>query len=148
MGNSLDGKGLNVSRKISKSIGILYKSSFCLSTAIFRIFYYSLIYPYLLYCVSVWGLTYNLKRIVTFLKKSNIRIVAKVPFDSHTDPIFRDLEVLKFSDVVLFHSEKFMFFFSKGLLLNSFNDMFTLANYIHTYNARNSSNCNFYIPLV
>ena len=41
-----------------------------------------------------------------------------------------------------------MFFFSKGLLLNSFNDMFTLAHHIHPYNTRNSSNCNFYIPLV
>ena len=89
----------------------------------------------------------HLKRIVTFQKKA-IRIVAKVPFDSHTDPIFRDLEVLKFSNVVLFHLGKFMFFFSKGFLPNSFNDMFTLANYIHPYNTRNSSNSNFYIPLV
>ena len=100
--------------KNSKSIGILYRSSFCLSTASLRILYYSLIYPYLIYCVSVWGLTYNsnLKIIVTFQKKA-IRIVAKVPFDSHADPIFRDLEVLKFSDVVLFYLGKFMFFFSK-----------------------------------
>ena len=33
---------LNISRKISKSIGILYNSSFCLSTASLRILYYSL----------------------------------------------------------------------------------------------------------
>ena len=120
-----------------KAIAILYKSSFCLSTASLRILYYSLIYPYY---------NSNLRRIVTFQKKA-IRIVAKVPFDSHTDPIFRDLEVLKFSDV-LFHLGKFMFFFSKGLLPNSFNYMFTLANHIHPYNTRNASNCNFYIPLV
>jgi len=62
----------------------------------------------------VCGLTYNcnLKRIVTFQKKA-IRIVAKVPFDSHTDPILRDL---KFSDVVLFYLGKFMFFFSIHLM--------------------------------
>ena len=96
------------------------------------------------------GLTYNncnLKRIVTFQKKA-IRIAAKVPFDSHTDPILRDLEVLKLSDVVLFHLGMFMFFFSIGLLLNSFNDMFTLANHNHPHNTRNTSNCNFYIPLL
>ena len=109
-----------------------------------RILYYSLIY-----CVSVWGLTYNsnLKRSVTFQKKA-IRIVAKVPFDSHTDPIFRDLKLLKFSDLVLCHLGKFMFFSSKGLLPNSFNDMFTVAHHIRLFNTRNSSNCNFYIPLV
>ena len=62
---------LNVSRKISKSIGILYKSSFCLSTAALRILYYSLIYPYLIYCVSVWGSTYNsnIKKLLHFRKK-------------------------------------------------------------------------------
>ena len=80
----------------------------------------------------MWELTCNsnLKRIVTFQKEA-IRIVAKVPFDSHTDPIFRDLEVLKLIYVVLFHLGKFMFFFSKGLLRNSFNDMLRLANHIY-----------------
>ena len=58
----------------------------------------------------MWGLTYNsnLKRKVIFQKKA-IRIVAKKSFHSHTDPVFRDLEVLKFSDVVLFHLGKFVF---------------------------------------
>ena len=50
-------ENLNVSRKISKSIGILYRSSFCLSTASLRILYYSLIYPYfnnlLRFCVGI-----------------------------------------------------------------------------------------------
>ena len=39
---------------LNVSIGILYKSSFCLSTASLSILYYSLIYPYIIYCVSVW----------------------------------------------------------------------------------------------
>ena len=44
---------LGVSRKISKSIGIIYKSSFCLPKTSLRSLYYSLVYPYLTYCVSV-----------------------------------------------------------------------------------------------
>ena len=54
---------LSVSRKISKSIGIIYKSSFCLPKTSLHCLYYSLVYPYLIYCVSVWGSTYqsNLK---------------------------------------------------------------------------------------
>ena len=50
---------LNVTRKISKSIGIIYKSSFCHQTSLLCIIYYSLVYPYLMYCVSVWGSTYK-----------------------------------------------------------------------------------------
>ena len=46
---------LSLSRKISESIGIIYKSSFCLHKTSLRSLYCSLVYPYLTYCVSVWG---------------------------------------------------------------------------------------------
>ena len=108
---------LSVSRKISKSIGIIYKSSFCLPKTSLRSLYYSLVYPYLTYCVSVWGSTYqsNLNRII-ILQKKIIRIISKVSFDAH----------------------------KRDLLPNYFRDMFTLASQIHSYNTRNSSL--FYIP--
>ena len=55
----------NLTRKISKSLGIIYKSSFCLKNSLCTL-YYSLVYPYLYYCACVWGLTYhsNLKRLL------------------------------------------------------------------------------------
>ena len=64
---------LSVSRKISKSIGIIYKSSFCLPKTSLHCLYYSLVYPYLLYCVSVWGSTYqsNLRRVFNLQKEDN-----------------------------------------------------------------------------
>ena len=52
---------LSVSRKISKSIGIICKSSFCLSKTSLHCLFYSLVYPYLIYCVSLWGSTYQSK---------------------------------------------------------------------------------------
>ena len=49
----------NVARKVSKSVGIIYKSSFCLNkTSLCTLYYYSLVYPYLHYCATVWGSTY------------------------------------------------------------------------------------------
>ena len=62
----------NVARKISKSIGVNYKASFCLPTSSLLTLYYSLVYLYLVYCVSVWGSTYpsNLKCILLLGKKS------------------------------------------------------------------------------
>ena len=45
----------NVSREIAKSIGIIFKSRFCLSLSPLRTLYYSLVYPYLMYFVSVWA---------------------------------------------------------------------------------------------
>ena len=91
---------INVSRKISKSIGIIYKSSFCLPKTSLRSLYYTLVYPYLIYCVSVWGSTYhsNLKRII-ILQKKIIRIISKDSFDSHTDVLFKEQMILKFPDI-------------------------------------------------
>ena len=80
---------LSVSRKISKSIGIIYKSSFCLPKTSLRSLYYSLVYPYLIYCVSVWGSIYqsNLNRVI-ILQKTILRLLSKVSFDSHTGVLF------------------------------------------------------------
>ena len=137
---------LNVSRKILKSIGIIYKSSFCLSAVSLRTLYFSLVYPYLIYCITVWGSTYqtNLKRLIT-LQKKVIKIISNVPFDAHTDNLFRDHQILKFNDIYLFQSAKFMFLYTKGLLPNTFSNMFTLTNQIHSYNTRNS-NCFYVFP--
>ena len=93
---------LSVSRKISKSIGIIYKSSFCLPKTSLHCLYYSLVYPYLIYCVSVWRSTYqsNLSR-VFILQKKIIRIISKVSFDSHTDVLFKEHGILKFFDILI-----------------------------------------------
>ena len=79
----------NVATKISKSVGIIYKSSFCLNKTSLCTLYYSLVYSYLHYCSSVWGSTYqaNLKRLIT-LQKKVIRIISRSSFDAHTNPIF------------------------------------------------------------
>ena len=39
----------NVAREVSKSVGIIYKSSFCLNKTSLCTLYYSLVYPYLHY---------------------------------------------------------------------------------------------------
>ena len=130
---------LNVSRKISKSIGIIYKASFCLPSTALVTIYYSLIYPYLMYCVSVWGSTYksNLKSIF-LLQKKLVRIISKAPFDAHTGPLFKDLQILKFHNIYKYHTGKLMFLFTKNLLPNYFKSMFILTSRVHSYNTRSS----------
>ena len=87
---------LSVSGKTLKSIGIIYKSSFCLPKTSLRSLYYSLVHPYLIYCVSVWASTYqsNLSRII-ILQKKIIRTKYKVSFDSHTSVLFKEQKIFK-----------------------------------------------------
>jgi hypothetical protein len=107
-----------VARKISKSVGIIYKASFFLFKSTLRKLYFSLVYPYLQYCKTVWDSTYptNLNRII-LLQKHIIRILDKQPFDAHTDPLFIKLKILKFDWIYLHHLGKFMYQYHNGLLL-------------------------------
>ena len=52
-----------ISQKISKSCGIIYRIRNTLDIKSKRLIYYSLIHPYLTYCVNVWSSTHrtNLK---------------------------------------------------------------------------------------
>ena len=90
--------------KLSKSIGIIHKSRFFLSTHSLRTLYNSMILPYLYYCNLAWGGTYktNLQRIV-ILQKRAVRIVNNSTYDANTGPIFKKLELLKFHDINLFN---------------------------------------------
>ena len=77
-----------ISTKIVKGTGILIKARFCLSKETLVSLYYTLIYPYLTYCNSVWGdsFLYNLNS----LHVLQIKVVKK----AYTEPLFKELEIL------------------------------------------------------
>ena len=136
----------NVARKVSKAVGIIYKSSFCLDNSSLQILYFSLIYPYLFYCVSVWASTYpsNLRRLIT-LQKRVIRIMSRSAFDAHTDPLFKNLKILNLESIYKFQVGKFMYQYRSGLLPDSFNNMFLVTHQVHSYGTRSSKF--FHLPL-
>ena len=84
----------NILSKVSKSIDIIYKASLCLPTSTFFTLCYSLFYPYLLYCIMVWGFTYpsTLKHIA-LLQIKVVRFISRSTFNAHTEPIFRQLKI-------------------------------------------------------
>ena len=58
--------------------------------------YNSLIMPHIKYCILLWG--YANKRIFKLLKKA-VRIIYKKHRLSHTDPIFKNLNLLEINDI-------------------------------------------------
>ena len=122
----------NVVRKVSKSVGIIYKSSFCLNKTSLCTLFHSLVYPYLHYCAGVWGTSYlsNLKRLIN-LRKRDFKIVSRSSFDAYANPIFVNLRILKFEDIIKLQIGKVMYLYKNGLLPNSFNDMFLLNCDVH-----------------
>ena len=127
----------NVARKVSKSVGIIYKSSFCLNKTSLCTLYYSLVYPYLHYCASVWGSTYqspNLKRFIN-LQERAIRIVSRSSFEAHANTIFVSLWIPKFEDIIKFQIGKVMYVYKTAFFLTmSMRCFYLTVTYIHIIN--------------
>jgi len=87
----------NISIKIAKSIGVIFRIVYLLPSNIRLNLYYSLIYSYLSYCNIAWASNYTsrLKRF-SVLQRRAVRIVARRSPTSHAINKFYDLRILVF----------------------------------------------------
>ena len=127
-----------VANKISKTIGIINKLKYQLHQTTLLTIYNSLILPHLNYCLLAWG--HDSKRIHKLQKKA-IRIIEKSHFFSHTDPIFKKLNVLKIYDLQYVQQLKFYFKYTNRCLPVYFqNFTFQTGLETHNYNTRGCTN--------
>ena len=83
--------------------------------------YHSLINSHLLYCLPVWscGLESTLTRLIKMQKRA-IRIVTNKRYNSHTVPIFKDLEILPLKESAIYTKILFIYDYINGKLPESF----------------------------
>jgi hypothetical protein len=127
-----------ISKKIAKYGGILNKLKHYLPTPILRILYFSMIQSSLNYCSLSWGIKND--RIFK-LQKKIIRIISKSKYNAHTDPLFKQLNILKFNDMIKVKAAKFYFKYCNNRLPQYFKS-FRLEpqSQLHSYNTRNNTN--------
>ena len=83
-----------LSKKISRGNGVLSKIRYYVNNSILQQLYYSLIYPFLTYGLSVWGNTYNTTlRPLLMLQKRAIRIITFSKPDEDSEQLFKALEI-------------------------------------------------------
>ena len=117
----------SVKCRISKSIGILNNIKNLVPLEILRNLYFNLIYPYLNYCIVVWGGTNNshLSQVIN-LQKRAIRVINKKSFFYHTNSLFIQSKILKFKDIYKFRVGDYFY-------TNDLRDFFSRA---HTHDTR------------
>ena len=94
--------------------------------------YNALIYPFLIYSIIIWGNTYpTTTHPLLVLQKKATRIMTFSQLNAHFSPLFRDLSILKFPDLVAFHTAIFMYKFYNNILPSVFTNLFTPVNKIH-----------------
>lgn len=116
----------HVKTKIARGIGIINKAKQVFNIPTLTTLYYSFIYPYLSYCIEVWGKAAAIHLNSLFkLQKRVVKNIRSVPIRTESDPIFRQLGILRLSDIYRYQVITFMFKFIKGMLPDMFDDMFT-----------------------
>ena len=127
----------HVRNKISKGIGIMYRARKYLSKLSMRKLYYSYIYPYLIYCIEVWGISphTHLKPLL-LLQKKIVRIMTFSTYYAHTAPIFKDISILTIDKLIVHRIRIAMYKYSNGLLPDVFNTLYVKNSEIHTYSTR------------
>ena len=86
----------HVCSKLSSGSWALIKLMNYVYTTMLKTVYYALIYSYLQYCVSRWGLALTtVLDLLVRIHKCIIRIITNSPFLSHTNHLFQKLNFLK-----------------------------------------------------
>ena len=152
-----------ISKKLARSIGIMYKLRPFVDTKIMKNVYYSIIYPHLIYGIQVWGLAFKteLKNIETMQKRAVRMITFNDSFNihgyglCHSLPLFQQLEFLKISDIYKVQLSKFIHECENGHAPEQFNTWFAHNNEIHDHYTRSNvqiindnvlSTTNLFIP--
>jgi hypothetical protein len=122
--------------KLSQYSGILNSLKRYLPSHILKSIYSTMINSSLNYCILAWGFaSNNLNR----LQKRLVRTVAGAKYNAHTEPIFKNLNLLKLEDIFKLNMLKFYYKLINDKLPDHFTNFNLIQfNTIHTYDTRHN----------
>ena len=119
-----------IANKLSRTIGIMHKLRKILPMQILKLMYSSMILPPLYFAITAWGFTC---RRVYGLQKKAIRIITKSKLNAHTEPLFRELSLLKVNHIFQLQCLKLYYNITHGRTPTFFLSMFVLNDTVHSY---------------
>ena len=132
----------NVTKKISRSVGIICKLRLCMNRSLLRTLYYTLVYSHLNYGIHVWGSACNtdLEKILLLQKKAVRAMTGNKWYQKHSDPgplassnpLFNSLGILKIDDIYRLNIAKFIFSCLSHLTPPIFWEWFSIYNEVAT----------------
>ena len=109
--------------KLSKALYALRMVKNTLNQASLLMLYNSIFHCHLLYAIQIWSCSKSGPINELFkMQKAAIRIIAGSSYNSHTEPLFKKLQVLPLPDLISFSKLQFMQRFWQDFLPTSFND--------------------------
>ncbi len=132
----------NLTHKLSKANYLLNTVKNYVPINNMRTLYNSLFVTHLNYGLQIWGpnLLKSHENVLFKLQKKSVRIVTKAQYNSPTNDIFKELNILKFDDMINMEINKFMYKFKYSHLPKPLSAVFTRNQEVHNYNTRNANN--------
>ena len=124
-----------LSKKISKTIGILARLKHSLPSETLLNIYNALILSHLNYGTTLWGGQSN--KLIKMQKKC-IRIITNSKFNAHTTLLFKKLNLLRLEDICALHDYKLCYKIMNNLTPEYFKFILSSNNTSHGYNTRHT----------
>ena len=126
-----------IAPKLTRALGMLTKIRYFVDANTLRSIYFGIFSSIMLYGVQIWGqLSNKYVNRITRLQDNAIRIIIFSKFHDSRGQLYKNKNILKFSDNV--HLLNFLFAFDnyKGYLPSIFDNYFTYSNEQHNYPTR------------
>ena len=124
--------------KLSRTNALLYKLRNYVSFNTLKAIYFAIFDSHINYADLIWGQNPNSKLRVNTLWKKTVRIVNNQPKNSHSGPLFKQNNILKFEDKILIGNIIFISKSINNLLPPIFKNWFIFCSEIHSYNTVSS----------
>ena len=134
-------------KKLNRGNGMLAKARHFVPHSDLKNIYHAIFSSHLMYGAQVW--TPKLVSItdkISNLQKNAMRIMTFSEFRAHSEPLFKQLEILKFCDSISLHNCVFVFDYLNGNLPDSFIETFHRIDSIHDTSTRQASTGMLYPP--
>jgi len=128
----------SVAVKLRRANGILCKLRHLVPRDTLISVYFALFYSHLTYCAQIWGQPVSLYvRRISGLQNSVVQIICFADFNAPVEPLYAELGLLKFTDIIHLHNVSFLHSLYHSKLPPPQLDTFAV-DFSHAYNTRAS----------
>ena len=122
-------------------MGIIRKARKYLNYESLRTLYHSFVYPYLDYCIEVFGSAKSsIIEPLCRLQRKAIRLITNSHYRADTVPLFDNCKILTLAEIHIFKTALFMYRVHHNVAPVSFRNMFVRKSEIHNYDTRSRNN--------
>ena len=136
-----------LTKKLNRANGMLAKARHFVPEPELKNIYHAIFSSHTLYGSQIWtSKLVSVTEKISRLQKSAMRIMTFSEFRAHTEPLFKKLEILKFSDSISVNNCSFVYDYFNNKLPASFTNTFFRTDDLHRYSTRQATYGQLYTP--